>query len=391
MGFTQAFKLALKSLAGSKLRAFLTMLGIIIGVGSVIILVSLMQGMAGEVTSMFEDMGTNMLTVTVTGRGFSRTVDDDDMYALYEENTDVFMGMSPTVIIMGSVKTSTDSDSFSSTSVSGVSEQYADINGLALQDGRFISYADLESRSKVAVVGTYVANMLGGNAVGQTVKVNGNALTVIGVVEQQDDSTEGSADDCIYLPYTTASKLTFGQVSAYTFATWDSSLNAQGTALIDDMLYSVFENEDFYSISDMQEMVDSMEEMTGMMTMVLVGIAGISLLVGGIDIMNIMLVSVTERTREIGIRKSLGAKKRDIMRQFVIEAGTTSALGGVIGIVFGAVVALALGQAIDIDATPSVMAVGVSFGVSVAIGVFFGFMPARKAAKLNPIDALRYD
>ena len=391
MGFTQAFKLALKSLAGSKLRAFLTMLGIIIGVGSVIILVSLMQGMTGEVTSMFEDMGTNMLTVTVTGRGSSRTVDDDDMYALYEENTDVFMGMSPTVIIMGSVKTSTDSDSFSSTSVSGVSEQYADINGLALQDGRFISYADLESRSKVAVVGTYVANMLGGNAVGQTVKVNGNALTVIGVVEQQDDSTEGSADDCIYLPYTTASKLTFGQVSAYTFATWDSSLNAQGTALIDDMLYSVFKNDDFYSISDMQEMVDSMEEMTGMMTMVLVGIAGISLLVGGIGIMNIMLVSVTERTREIGIRKSLGAKKRDIMRQFVIEAGTTSALGGVIGIVFGAVVALALGQAIGIDATPSVMAVGVSFGVSVAIGVFFGFMPARKAAKLNPIDALRYD
>lgn len=391
MGFTQAFKLALKSLAGSKLRAFLTMLGIIIGVGSVIILVSLMQGMTGEVTSMFEDMGTNMLTVTVTGRGSSRTVDDDDMYALYEENTDVFMGMSPTVIIMGSVKTSTDSDSFSSTSVSGVSEQYADINGLALQDGRFISYADLESRSKVAVVGTYVANMLGGNAVGQTVKVNGNALTVIGVVEQQDDSTEGSVDDCIYLPYTTASKLTFGQVSAYTFATWDSSLNAQGTALIDDMLYSVFENDDFYSISDMQEMVDSMEEMTGMMTMVLVGIAGISLLVGGIGIMNIMLVSVTERTREIGIRKSLGAKKRDIMRQFVIEAGTTSALGGVIGIVFGAVVALALGQAIGIDATPSVMAVGVSFGVSVAIGVFFGFMPARKAAKLNPIDALRYD
>lgn len=391
MGFTQAFKLALKSLTGSKLRAFLTMLGIIIGVGSVIILVSLMQGMTGEVTSMFEDMGTNMLTVTVTGRGSSRTVDDDDMYALYEENTDVFMGMSPTVIIMGSVKTSTDSDSFSSTSVSGVSEQYADINGLALQDGRFISYADLESRSKVAVVGTYVANMLGGNAVGQTVKVNGNALTVIGVVEQQDDSTEGSADDCIYLPYTTASKLTFGQVSAYTFATWDSSLNAQGTALIDDMLYSVFENDDFYSISDMQEMVDSMEEMTGMMTMVLVGIAGISLLVGGIGIMNIMLVSVTERTREIGIRKSLGAKKRDIMRQFVIEAGTTSALGGVIGIVFGAVVALALGQAIGIDATPSVMAVGVSFGVSVAIGVFFGFMPARKAAKLNPIDALRYD
>lgn len=391
MGFTQAFKLALKSLAGSKLRAFLTMLGIIIGVGSVIILVSLMQGMTGEVTSMFEDMGTNMLTVNVTGRGSSRTVDVDDMYELYEGNTDVFMGMSPTVSVMGSVKTAADSDSFSSTSVSGVSEQYAEINGLGLQSGRFISYADLEARSKVAVVGTYVANMLGGNAVGQTVKVNGNALTVVGVIEQQDDSTEGSPDDCIYLPYTTASKLTFGQIATYTFATWDSSLNAQGTTILDNALYAVFENEDFYTISDMQEMIDSMEEMTGMMTMVLVGIAGISLLVGGIGIMNIMLVSVTERTREIGIRKSLGAKKRDIMRQFVIEAGTTSALGGVIGIVFGAAVALALGQAIGINAAPSVSAVGVSFGVSVFIGVFFGLMPANKAAKLNPIDALRYD
>ena len=389
MGFTQAFKLALKSLAGSKLRAFLTMLGIIIGVGSVIILVSLMQGMTGEVTSMFEDMGTNRLTVTVIGRGSSRTVDEDDLYELYEENTDVFLGMSPTVSVMGSVKTSTDSDSFSSTSDTGVSEQYAEINGLSLQNGRFLSYADMESRSKVAVVGAYVANMLGGDPIGQTVKVNGNALTVVGVLETQDDATEGSTDDCIYLPYTTASKLTFGQISSYTFATWDSSLNTQATTLIDDMLYSVFENEDFYSISDMQEMIDSMEEMTSMMTMVLVGIAGISLLVGCIGIMNIMLVSVTERTREIGIRKSLGAKKRDIMRQFVIEAGTTSALGGVIGIVFGAAVALALGQAIGIDATPSVTAVGVSFGVSVAIGVFFGFMPARKAAKLNPIDALR--
>ena len=391
MGVTQAFKLALKSLAGSKLRAFLTMLGIIIGVSSVIILVSLMQGMTGEVTSMFEDMGTNMLTVSITGRGSSRTVDVDDMYALYEENTDTFMGMSPTVSIMGTVKSGTDSDSFGSTAVSGVSEQYAEINGYALREGRFISYTDLEARSKVAVVGTYVANMLGGSAVGQTIKVNGNALTVVGVIEQQDDPTEGSADDCIYLPYTTASKLTFGEISTYTFATWDPDLNAKGTTLIDNALYEVFENEDFYTISDMQEMVDSMEEMTSMMTMVLVGIAGISLLVGGIGIMNIMLVSVTERTREIGIRKSLGAKKKDIMRQFVIEAGTTSALGGVIGIVFGAVVAVALGQVIGIDAQPSLSAVGLSFGVSVFIGVFFGFMPANKAAKLNPIDALRYE
>ncbi|MCI7125471.1 MAG: ABC transporter permease [Agathobaculum sp.] len=392
MGFTQAFKLALKSLAGSKMRAFLTMLGIIIGVASVIILVSLMQGMTGKMTAMFEGMGTNTLTVRVTGRGSSRTVDVDDMYSLYEQNTDVFLGLSPTVAVAGTVKNGTDTDSFDSTSVSGVSEQYAQIAGLTLTQGRFISYADLEARSRVAVVGSYINNtVFGGRAVGELIKINGNRLTIVGVLKEQSDSTSATADDCIYIPYTTAAKLTAGEVSGFSFATRDASLNARGKKLIDEMLYSVFQNEDFYSISDMQEIVNSMEEMTGMMTMVLVGIAGISLLVGGIGIMNIMLVSVTERTREIGIRKSLGAKRRDIMRQFVIEAGTTSALGGVMGILLGASAAVSLGKVIGISATPSLSAVALSFGVSVFIGVFFGFMPASKAAKLNPIDALRYD
>ena len=389
MGVYQAFKLALKSLAGSKMRAFLTMLGIIIGVGSVIILVSLMQGMTGEMTSMFEDMGTNTLTVSIFGRGSSRSVDVDDMYDLYEENDALFLSMSPTVQVQGSVKV--DSETYSST-VSGVSEDYASISKLDLEEGRFLSYTDMENRSKIAVVGSYLnGSVYGGRAVGQTIKINGNAYSIVGVLAEQDDSSEGSSDDCIYIPYTTASKLSFGAISSYTFATRDVSLNSAATTVLDNMLYEVFKSDDYYNIGDMQEMVDSMEEMTSMMTMVLVGIAGISLLVGGIGIMNIMLVSVTERTREIGIRKSLGAKKRDVMRQFVIEAGTTSALGGLIGIVLGIAVATALGKAIGINAEPSISAVGLSFGVSVFIGVFFGFMPANKAAKLNPIDALRHD
>ena len=389
MGVYQAFKLALKSLAGSKMRAFLTMLGIIIGVGSVIILVSLMQGMTGEMTSMFEDMGTNTLTVSIFGRGSSRSVDVDDMYDLYEENDALFLSMSPTVQVQGSVKV--DSETYSST-VSGVSEDYASISKLDLEEGRFLSYTDMENRSKIAVVGSYLnGSVYGGRAVGQTIKINGNAYSIVGVLAEQDDSSEGSSDDCIYIPYTTASKLSFGAISSYTFATRDVSLNSAATTVLDNMLYEVFQSDDYYNIGDMQEMVDSMEEMTSMMTMVLVGIAGISLLVGGIGSMNIMLVSVTERTREIGIRKSLGAKKRDVMRQFVIEAGTTSALGGLIGIVLGIAVATALGKAIGINAEPSISAVGLSFGVSVFIGVFFGFMPANKAAKLNPIDALRHD
>lgn len=385
MGVYQAFKLALKSLAGSKMRAFLTMLGIIIGVGSVIILVSLMQGMTGEVTSMFEDMGTNTLTISILGRGSSRSVDVDDMFDLYKENDALFLAMSPTVQVQGSVKV--DSQSYSST-VSGVSEDYASISKLDLEEGRFLSYPDMENRSKIAVIGSYLnGSVYGGRAMGQTIKINGNAYSIVGVLAEQDDSSEGSSDDCIYIPYTTASKLSFGAISSYTFATRDASLNSAATTVLDNMLYEVFQSDDYYNIGDMQEMVDSMEEMTSMMTMVLVGIAGISLLVGGIGIMNIMLVSVTERTREIGIRKSLGAKKRDAMRQFVIEAGTTSALGGLIGIVLGIAFATALGKAIGINAEPSISAVGLSFGVS----VFFGFMPANKAAKLNPIDALRHD
>ena len=399
MGFPQAFKLAFKSLSGSKIRAFLTMLGIIIGVASVIILVSLMQGMTGEVTSMFEDMGTNTLTVSVTGRGSSRTVDADDMYELYEENSDVFSAMSPTVSVMGQVKNGTDSDSFSSTSVTGVSEQYDTIGKLSLAEGRFLSYSDLESRSKVAVVGSYLnKSVFGGRAVGQTLKINGNIITIVGALEEKDDSTAGSSDDCLYLPYTTASKLTFGMISSYTFATKDSSLNSRGTTIIENKLYSVFQNSDYYNVSDMQSIVDSMNEMTSMMTMVLVGIAGISLLVGGIGIMNIMLVSVTERTREIGIRKALGAQESTILTQFVVEAGVTSALGGCLGIVLGYVVSAIINQIlpyiltdITLNVTPSAGAAAIAVGISCGIGILFGFLPARRAASLNPIEALRYD
>ena len=399
MGFPQAFKLAFKSLSGSKMRAFLTMLGIIIGVASVIILVSLMQGMTGEVTSMFEDMGTNTLTVSVTGRGSSRTVDADDMYELYEENSDVFSAMSPTVSVMGQVKNGTDSDSFSSTSVTGVSEQYDTIGKLSLAEGRFLSYSDLESRSKVAVVGSYInKSVFGGRAVGQTLKINGNIITIVGALDEKDDSTAGSSDDCLYLPYTTASKLTFGMISSYTFATKDSSLNSRGTTIIENKLYSVFQNSDYYNVSDMQSIVDSMNEMTSMMTMVLVGIAGISLLVGGIGIMNIMLVSVTERTREIGIRKALGAQESTILTQFVVEAGVTSALGGCLGIVLGYVVSAIINQIlpyiltdITLNVTPSADAAAIAVGISCGIGVLFGFLPARRAASLNPIEALRYD
>lgn len=390
MGFTQAFRLAIKSLTASKMRAFLTMLGIIIGVGSVIILVSLMQGMSSMMTSAFESMGTNRLTVSIVGRGSTRTVDVDDMFELFSENYDYFGAMSPTVMMPAEVKEGTTTYSY--TSVTGVSEYYMSIQSYELSAGRFLSYSDMEYRNKVCVVGSYIANnSFGGNAVGETIKINGNVFEIVGVLEEQDDSTEASSDDMVLLPYTTAASLGRTMISSYIFMTVDASLNTEATTVIETELYSVYQDEDAYSITDMSELLDSVSELTDTMTLMVAGIAAISLVVGGIGIMNIMLVSVTERTREIGIRKSLGAKKRDIMRQFVIEAMTTSACGGVIGIVFGSVIAIVIGEVMGMSVQPSSAAVAIAFGVSVAIGVFFGYMPANKAAKLNPIDALRYD
>ncbi len=389
MGFYQSFKLALKSLAGNKMRAFLTMLGIIIGVAAVIILVSLMQGLTGEVTSLFSELGTDVLTVTVQSRGATRQVDDEDFYEFLDENRSLFKAFSPNVSISGTVKY--DNTEYSS-SVAGVSEEYMDIKDLELADGRFISYADLESYRKVCVVGSYLnREVYGGNAVGNTIKVGGNKLLIVGVLDEQEDSEEGSADDCIYIPYTTACKIGKTSIGSYSFRVADVDRVNVCENAIDNYLYGVFNSEDYYNIVNMEAMIDQMEEMMSIMTMVLAGIAGISLLVGGIGIMNIMLVSVTERTREIGIRKSLGARRRDIMGQFVIEAGTTSAVGGVIGIGLGTAASIILGNVIGINATPTLLAVGVSAGVSVFIGILFGYLPASKASKLNPIDALRYE
>lgn len=389
MGFFQAFKLAVKSLAGNKMRAFLTMLGIIIGVAAVIILVSLMQGLTGEVTSMFSDLGTEVLTVSVQSRGASRTLDDEDLYDFYSENRELFKGMTPNVTVLGTVKHKTDEYT---SSVKGISEEYMSINDLELQSGRFISYSDIEYYQKVCVIGSYLSEAAySGNAVGNTIKVGGNKLTIVGVLKETEDSSEGSGDDIVLLPYSTACKIGKTQISNYSFCVADTDNIDYAESVIDNYLYSVFESDDYYSIINMQALIDEMEEMIGIMTMVLVGIAGISLLVGGIGIMNIMLVSVTERTREIGIRKSLGAKRRDIMRQFVIEAGTTSAIGGALGIVLGIVVANTLGGMIGINATPTLLAISVSAGVSVFIGVLFGYLPANKAAKLDPIEALRYE
>ena len=391
MDIKQSFTLALKSLAGSKMRSFLTMLGIIIGVASVIVLVALVDGMKADMVKRFESMGTNLLTVSIRGRGGNRNVDIDDLQNLVEENQDVLKAMSPAISVAN--QTIKYENSNVTSSCVGINEYYGEIKKTEVETGRSITYMDTYNRSKNCVIGSYIAKELFGNSnpIGETIKINAYQFTVVGVLKETADSQEGSADQTILIPYTVAQTISgMFRISSYNFSATSKDTVDKAKAVIEKYLLSVFSSSNFYSVFSQSEQLETVNEMTGMMTMVLVGVAGISLLVGGIGIMNIMLVSVTERTREIGIRKSLGATPWDIMSQFVVESITTSVVGGLIGILFGIAVAYSL-TIFEYTIVVSFTAILISFSVSAIIGVTFGYFPAKKAAKLNPIDALRYD
>ncbi|MBS5065202.1 MAG: ABC transporter permease [Hungatella hathewayi] len=388
----QSFKLALKSIWSNKMRAFLTMLGIIIGVASVIILVSLVNAYMSYMTESFASLGTNQVTVNMMNMS-SRSVSVDEMYEFFEENTDTFDHMTPQVSVSTAVKHG--NDTMSSTSVTGVSEDYLSIKDYQLQEGRNIQYSDIVSRQKVCVIGYYVATELYGSpekAIDQTIKIGGYAYRVVGVVERQDEESQkdGGTDDFLWMPYSCAVKMSRNaNINNYTFTIRNLEKASEATELISDFLMETFKNEDLFNVTAMSEMLDSLNSMIAMVSAGLGGIAGISLLVAGVGVMNIMLVSVTERTREIGIRKALGAKKGVILQQFVIEAAVQSSLGGILGIILGSIATTAVGSLAGLNASPTPSAVIISFSVSVAIGLFFGYTPARRAAGLNPIDALR--
>ena len=398
MEIKQSFFLALKSLATSKVRALLTMLGIIIGVAAVIVIISLGDGMQKLLSDEFESMGANLIQVSVASGSSSRTVTAEDMYQLVEDEPRYLRAVSPYVPVSG-VSVHSERESFTPNSILGVSEDYLSIRGMSLASGRFLQYVDVLRQQKVCVIGSYLDRQYFDNsALGQKISIGGYTYTIVGVLSESAESRRGTEDDQIILPYTNATALSGSRISSYMFTGADKDTASVSRSIIENRLYKIFQSDDYYMVMTSAEMLDMMNTMMDTMMVVLVAIAGISLLVGGIGIMNIMLVSVSERTREIGIRKSLGAKRRDIRSQFIIEAGTTSAIGGVIGIGFGLLMANLTGSLISglegaegFTAVPSLTAIGVAFGVSVGVGILFGYLPANKAAKLNPIDALRYD
>ena len=394
---------ALKNIASNKFRTLLTMLGIIIGIMAVMIIVGLGNGLTQSMRASVSSMGMNLLQVNVFGPR-ARNVSVDEMYRITEERPDLFSGISPMVSMdrtSSAVRVGTKN--YSQTTAIGISETYAGMTGTKIAEGRGIQYVDCAEYKRVCVVGDYIARVAyGGNAIGQTLKLGPDQFTIIGVAaaEVSDPSLqEGSSDDYVYIPYTTAQRVARSStVSAYGVTTVTEAQVAEGKAVLEAGLQELTHSEDSYFVTSLSEVLNTFSSMIGMVVSVLTVIAAISLLVGGIGIMNIMMVSVAERTREIGIRKALGAKERTILALFVTEAATTSALGGLIGIILGygvsaaasPLVAAVMGDT-NMTISPSAGSVAVAFGVSVGIGILFGYLPAKRAARLNPIEALRYD
>ena len=397
----ETFRQAIQNVWSNKLRTFLTMLGIIIGVMAVIVIVGLGNGMTQSMRDSFSAMGTNTLSINIWGYG-SRTVTVEDVYAIGTKNPDLIRSISPQIDFSNNTpKVGTTTYRYSN--VAGVDENFTSMKNYTVAQGRGLQYMDMKDNKQVCVIGDYLNRVAyGGRGVGQTIKLGPYKFRIVGVLNAKVNNTsmqQGSDDDCIYLPYTIAMRLSnTAMASSYIAIMSDESKANEAKAVVEASLTDLFKSDSAFYVYSASEWLEEMNNMINMVIVILTGIASISLLVGGIGIMNIMLVSVTERTREIGIRKALGAKERVILAQFVVEAATTSALGGFLGIVLGYVVSMAanrilpmVASGVDVTVSPSFNSIAVAFGISVGIGVLFGYLPAKRAARLNPIEALRYD
>ena len=402
--YKESFLMAWASLIANKMRSILTMLGIIIGVAAVIALVSIGNGVKQQVSDSISSLGSNLLMVMPGAprtpgvrptASSQRSLKEGDYKAIAK--LDGVAAASP--FTSNSYVAIYQSNNWTTT-VSGVSPSLQTINNLTMKDGRFITEKNVQNRERVAVVGSTIVKNLFGNEdpVGKDIRVKNIPFKIIGVLESKGYSSMGEdQDDVVYIPYTTAMERVQGVDylrMVYVSANDDNGINRL-QADIENLLrvrHNIKDsNLDDFNIRNMQSIMETMQQTTSTLTLFLGAVAAISLVVGGIGIMNIMLVSVTERTREIGIRKALGATYNVIVTQFLIEAVVISLMGGIIGIIFGIGASQLISKFSGMSTVLSIPTIFLSFGFSIAIGLVFGVYPARKAARLNPIDALHYE
>jgi len=393
MSLFESIRIAWGGLVGNKLRSGLTMLGVIIGVAAVIALVSIGQGARQQVMAQIQGLGSNLIMISPRGNGAGRLYLQDvtDLVQRVPEISTAIPDLSRQAVVKWGTNDYT-------TTLEGTAPGYEEVRNHHVAEGRFLIQTDIDQRRHVAVVGYKLFTDLFGerNPIGETIFINGSSFTVVGVMEQKGQGLGADYDDRVIIPISTAQRmLGTNRVQMILAQARSSDQAAPAVARITAIYQKKFPTrnpgyDDAIMVQSQDQILTTVNTATQTMTLMLGGIAGVSLIVGGIGIMNIMLVSVTERTREIGIRKAIGAKRRDILSQFLVESMILSLTGGLIGVLLGIGVGR-LGSLINIPSTVSVASIITAFVFSAAVGLFFGIYPAMKAAVLDPIEALRYE
>lgn len=406
MDYSNLFRIAVRALIRNKLRAILTMLGIVIGVASVIAMLAIGEGSKQSIRSEMSSMGTNMVMIMPNfqrrggvslGASGSMVLKYSDVIALRNEAVNL-EAVSPEVRANGQVIYGNQN---TQTTIYGVSEEYLTIRKLVIKSGRIFNSNEVRGMSKVCLLGQTVVESLfgaGADPVGMSIRIKNLPFQVIGVLEDKGESDMGQdQDDLILAPYTTVQRrlAAIDYINGIYASAVSEDKSAAAIAEVEEILRRTHkltdQEENDFRVMSQSELIERVSSITDIMTLLLGAIAGISLLVGGIGIMNIMFVSVTERTREIGLRMSIGGRGKDILRQFLVESMLLSILGGAIGILFGYLIAKVAGTLMNSSTYITTQSVFLAFAVCFVIGVFFGWYPARKASNLNPIDALRYE